>query len=76
MAPHQNRNKDTRALRKEANPLPSQVKALRQKHNLSKREFGRLIYSTERAVISWEDGSRNMHAGLFELVQIKLGEQN
>jgi DNA-binding transcriptional regulator YiaG len=73
MSPHQNRNKNKRALSKEANPLPSQIKDLREGHNLSRREFARIVYSTERAVISWEQGERNMHPGLFELALIKLG---
>ena len=50
----------------------NEVKALRAKHKLSKAEFGRLVYQTERAVYSWELGERKMPRALAELLQIKL----
>tara|TARA_R110000751_G_C13770956_1_gene480124 strand:+ start:1895 stop:2068 length:174 start_codon:yes stop_codon:yes gene_type:complete len=52
----------------------NEIKALREKHRLTKAEFGRLVYQTERAVYSWELGERQMPKALGELVLIKLGE--
>lgn len=52
----------------------NKIKALRAKHGLTKAEFGRLVYQTERAVYSWELGERQMPKALGELLRIKLGE--
>lgn len=51
---------------------PVQVEALRNKHRLTRAEFGQLVYQTERAVKGWERGERNMPQALWELLQYKL----
>lgn len=51
---------------------PSTIKTLRDKHNLTREEFGQLVYQTERAVKGWERGERNMPKALWELLQYKL----
>lgn len=55
-------------------PTPEQVRQLRESASLSRHRFGRLVYSTARAVESWENGQRGMHPGLFELARIKIAE--
>ena len=51
-----------------------QIKAIREKHQLTRREFARLVYVSETSVYSWENGNRHMPEGLWELALIKLGE--
>jgi len=53
---------------------PRNIKMLREKYDLNRKQFGRLVYATERAVYSWELGDRDMPEGLWELINIKLGE--
>jgi len=51
---------------------PENIRKLREKHDLNRDQFARLVYSTPRAVYSWELGERNMPEGLWELALIKL----
>ena len=51
---------------------PDNIRRLREKHDLSRDEFARLVYVTSRAVYSWELGDREMPDGLWELALIKL----
>lgn len=51
---------------------PGNIEALRNKHRLTREEFGQLVYQTERAVKGWERGERNMPKALWELLQYKL----
>ena len=51
---------------------PEAIRALRTKHQLTRVEFARLIWSTPRAVTSWEQGQRPMPAAQWELALIKL----
>jgi DNA-binding transcriptional regulator YiaG len=51
---------------------PGNIEALRNKHRLTRAEFGSLVYQTERAVKGWERGERNMPKALWELLQYKL----
>ena len=53
---------------------PLQIKHLRLKHGLDQREFGQLVWQSERSVRAWEQGERNMPSALIELVYIKLNE--
>jgi DNA-binding transcriptional regulator YiaG len=51
---------------------PLTIKTLREKHRLTRQEFGALVYQTERAVKGWECGERKMGEALWELLQYKL----
>lgn len=51
---------------------PVQIRKLREKHMLTAREFGDLLYVGISTVYSWEAGTRNMPKGLWELALIKL----
>ena len=51
---------------------PNEIRALRTKHNLTRSHFGKLVYQTERAVIAWELGQRNIPPALVELLLWKL----
>lgn len=51
---------------------PDNIRRLREKHQLSRDEFARLVYVTGRTVYSWELGDREMPNGLWELALIKL----
>ena len=48
------------------------IRALRTKHRLTRHEFGRVVYASQRAVSSWENNEREMPQGLWELALIKL----
>lgn len=51
---------------------PTKILALRNRHRLTRAEFGQLVYQTERAVYAWERGQRNIPQALWELLQYKL----
>lgn len=55
---------------------PNEVRALREKHGLTREQFGKLVWQTERAVRAWEVGERQIQAGLYELLLIKLKEDD
>ena len=51
---------------------PENIRALRTKHRLTRHEFGRVVYASQRAVSSWENNEREMPQGLWELALITL----
>jgi len=53
---------------------PLQIRQLREKHGLTRAQFGKMLWQTERAVLSWEYGERNLPNALKELAFIKLKE--
>lgn len=55
---------------------PRQIQMLREKHGLTREQFGKLLWQTERAVKAWEYGERNFPDALKELAFIKLKEVN
>ena len=61
--------------RKAPAPKPEEIVALRYRHGLNQSDFGKLLYAGIRSVQNWESGERDMHPGLWELAQIKLGEK-
>lgn len=54
-----------------SNPLPDDVKLARADAGLTQVEAAAIVYSTRNAWQKWEDGSRRMHPGLYELFLIK-----
>lgn len=50
----------------------SEVRALRLKHGLTAKQFGGLVYQTDRAVRNWEYGTRQIPQALVELLLWKL----
>lgn len=68
MTNHPNRSaKKTAASR----PEPSAIRTARQAMGLSQAAAAAMIHSTTRTWEDWEAGKSNMHAGLWELFQIK-----
>lgn len=61
-------------------PTPDQIRQAREAAfpglpvPEARRKFGRLVWSTERAVRAWEEGYRTMHPGLWELAERKIGD--
>lgn len=55
-------------------PTPEDIKSLRLKHQLSAAELAQGLYVNPRTVFFWEKGEREMPLGLWELMNIKLGE--
>lgn len=55
-------------------PTPEDIKSLRLKHQLSAAELAQGLHVNPRTVFFWEKGEREMPVGLWELMNIKLGE--
>lgn len=53
---------------------PSDLKALREKHQLHQTQVAALLYVSRRTVQYWEEGGRDMPLGLWELLNVRLGE--
>lgn len=71
MANHPNRGKSRNP---HGNPTPAEVIAGRERAQLTQQEAGEVIRGTLRAWQNYEDGSRRMHPGLWELFRIKTGQ--
>lgn len=69
---HQNRGKLRKLI---GNPIPSEIKALREKAELTEREFAKLCLYTENAAIQWETGERVMHPMIWKCYKHILGEE-
>ena len=52
---------------------PADIKALREKYNLSIAEAARMVYVSERNWRRWESGDRAMPEAALELFKIKAG---
>ena len=52
-------------------PQPGEIRHAREAAGLTQTQAAHLIYSTLRTWQGWEGGSRQMHAGLWELFQQK-----
>lgn len=48
------------------NPTPAEVRALRERCQMTQAEFADLLYATRDAVAKWEAGERRMHGALYE----------
>jgi DNA (cytosine-5)-methyltransferase 1 len=55
-------------------PAPAELQALRARHGLTQSAAAALVHSTLSGYQRWEQGERRMHAGLWELLRIKVGE--
>lgn len=53
------------------NPTPTKIKKARAAAGLTQDAAAALIYATLRSWQDYEGGQRRMHAGLFELFEIK-----
>jgi len=51
---------------------PSEIKQLREKHELSVAAAARMVYVSERNWRRWESGDRAMPEAAWELFQVKL----
>lgn len=51
---------------------PAAIKALRNKNHLTQTQAAALVHVTLRVWQSWEGGEHAMHAGLWELFQLKV----
>lgn len=58
----------SRATRPGSSPKPDQVRQLREEMELTREEFGALLYAGPRTVEAWEQGLRRMPAICWELV--------
>lgn len=54
-----------------ANPTPQMVREAREQTGLTQTEAGALVYSSLKAWQTWEDGTRRMHPGLWQLFNWK-----
>lgn len=52
---------------------PEKIKATRKRYELSPAEAARLVHVDPRSWRRWEDGTRKMPAGAWELFKIKIG---
>jgi len=62
-------------------PTPADIRAARVQLGLTQREAAQLVHATEKAWARWElspdcDEHRAMHAGLWELFQLKTATQH
>ena len=55
---------------------PQTIRKTRQRHGLSVGEAARLVQVTDRTWRRWEDGTRKMPAGAWELFQLKIKESS
>jgi DNA (cytosine-5)-methyltransferase 1 len=62
------------ARRNEGFPDPAEIIAARERLHLSTLDCAKLVHSARRTWQQWESGDRNMHPGLWELFQIKIGK--
>ena len=56
---------------KDGCPTPDEVKAARARSGLTQQAAATLVHSKLRSWQEWEQGHSTMHAGLFELFNIK-----
>lgn len=56
------------------NPTPAQIIAMRKAANITQEVAAEMVYATTRSWQDWEGGQRRMHAGLFELFEIKVAQ--
>lgn len=67
MASHPNRGPKGPA----SNPAPEEIKAARAAAGLTQTQAAAVVYSSIKAWQTWEDGTRRMHPGLWELFNVK-----
>jgi putative transcriptional regulator len=68
MANHPNRSKFRHPAQR---PDPATIEAARKAQRMTRKQAADVVYGTEAAWKSWEQGDRPMHAGLWELFNIK-----
>lgn len=71
MTNHPNRSR--RKLAPGYNPLPADIRQLREEMGMTQTQFGQYLYSSLSAVQAWEDGSRRMPALAWEYVGLLWG---
>lgn len=54
-----------------ANPAPADIVAGRESAGLTQSQAAALVHGSLRTWQQWEAGDRRMHAGLWELFQLK-----
>jgi DNA-binding transcriptional regulator YiaG len=57
-----------------SNPKPEEIRAAREAAGLTQTEASALVRGSLRGWQNWEDGSRRMHPGLWELFGIKTSQ--
>lgn len=55
-------------------PLPTDIIELRKTHKISRKDVAEMLYVDRRTVGFWESGERTIPLGLWELLNLKLGE--
>lgn len=54
---------------------PQTIRQTRERHALSVGEAARMVQVTDRTWRRWEDGTRKMPGGAWELFQMKINEK-
>lgn len=55
-------------------PLSTDIIELRKKHKINRKDVAEMLYVDRRTVAFWESGERKIPLGLWELLNLKLGE--
>lgn len=55
--------------------IPENIKRLRESHNLSQEEFGKIANVSDKAVSSWENGTREPRMGAIQKLADYFGIQ-
>lgn len=55
-------------------PLPTDIIELRKKYKLNRKDVAEMLYVDRRTVGFWESGERTIPLGLWELLNLKVGE--
>lgn len=77
MTSHPNRSRNRSATAPGVSPKASEVRALRERHNLSQSDLATACAAggvTLRAVQAWEQDERRCHPGVWRYVLAQLGE--
>jgi len=53
--------------------IPKNIKTLREKHNMSQQEFGKIAGVSDKAVSAWESGTRTPRMGAIEKIANHFG---
>jgi len=53
--------------------IAKNIKLLREKHNMSQQEFGKIAGASDKAVSSWETGKRTPRMGAIERIANHFG---
>ena len=53
--------------------IQKNIKALREKHNMSQQDFGKIAGVSDKAVSAWENGTRTPRMGAIEKIANHFG---